>query len=93
MKLIVIGASALAVVLTGCNTVSAGNSQQFFDNIEKFNQVAGQHCSGNGRLDWNPPLAPAGSLHVECSIGQGTTTTTTTTTTASAQPAVKSPAT
>lgn len=46
------------------------NPTQFFDNLNKFNQAAGQVCGGYGNLDWNPPLPPTGSVHVQCQIGQ-----------------------
>lgn len=65
----------LATSLSGCNTLGGigtpGNSGQFLADLDKFNQAAGKNCSGNGNIDWNPPLPPTGSLHVQCSIGAG----------------------
>ncbi len=70
------GVALLGASLSACSTLGGlpgapgGNTQQFFDNLNKFNEAAAQHCAGSGNLDWNPPLPPTGSLHVQCAIGQ-----------------------
>lgn len=78
-KITLLAGCALAcVALSGCAGMSLGglptpgnaNAQQFFDNLDKFNTAAAQHCAGSGNLDWNPPLPPTGSLHMQCAIGQ-----------------------
>jgi hypothetical protein len=69
------GAAALACLsLSACGTTGlsltpGANSGAFLADLDKFNQAAGQNCSGSGNIDWNPPLPPTGSLHVQCAIG------------------------
>lgn len=52
------------------NIQAATNPQAFLDNLNAFNQAAGKYCGGYGNLDWNPPLPPTGSLHLQCAVGQ-----------------------
>lgn len=71
------GCALACVALSGCSTLGGiapgGNPQQFLDNLDKFNAAAAQHCTGDGNVDWNPPLPPTGSLHLRCAIGEAKT--------------------
>lgn len=73
--LLIVGASALALVsLSACSTLgvgglNGGSPDQMLTTLDKINTAAAQHCSGDGNIDWNPPLPPTGSLHVRCVIG------------------------